>query len=155
MRVIGIDPGRNTGYAVAYIFDNNDIMIENKGVFKDTGKEFNKRFKELYNKIDELIYTIEPDFIVLEKGFVGRNKKTSLRLGELRGMIKTLSLKHDIDYFGFEPTEIKKCVTGNGKAKKVDVQKAINKQFNTDIECEDISDAVALVLTFVENIEKG
>ncbi len=142
MRVLGIDCGLSqTGYAVLH-----DGRIISSGVIS-TPKEKNlaKRIKLLYDGIREVVLSQRPDLSVIESLYYGKNLKTLIYLSHARGSI--LLAAHDTLIYEASPAEIKKAVTGNGRASKQQVRYMIEKLLNVPERLsEHIIDACACAL---------
>jgi len=55
-------------------------------------------------------------------------------IGELGGAIKTAFQRHEFPYIVIPPTQIKKFITGNGRAEKEELEKEIRKDYGFKIE---------------------
>jgi crossover junction endodeoxyribonuclease RuvC len=172
LTIIGIDPARTTGYCIIEVIFGADsipttgyYIIENKTICSLTyagemldkkSQCFEDRLKGLIEKTKGIIKRRKPHIMALESGFLGINRKGSLMLAELRGMFKTLAILHNIEFFEFAPSTIRKAVCGNGKAKKPELKQAVCKIFpHLGIEkvSEDITDAIGAALCFVGSVE--
>lgn len=119
MRILGIDHATRTGWSV----------LEN-GVCVKTGffyliKEGEERLLEYKRKIDKLIDEVKPDKIAMELPEHQRNGKVLRYLVGLYSMNKLSALEHEIRAYEINPTTMKKFITGNGRAKKGEVLRAL------------------------------
>ena len=143
MTILGIDPGTMiTGYAIGNteleLIDYGHLNLEDEKRMPGKLKQFNEFF---YNII--LDYT--PDVIALETPFLGRNPRTFMSLGYLRGMVYFMCNEHTI--LEFSPSEAKKIVTGSGRSTKDDVARVVCGLWPELVdERNDVTDAASLVV---------
>lgn len=149
MIILSLDLSMNsTGFAIMES-DGTNIKLIRKGIIKAKGKETHtKRLRRQYDVFISIKeeYEKEELIVVKESLHVGR-LKTSLTLAKVHG-ITDLLFESVIEY---APTTIKKCVAGNGKANKKEVESGVRRllqnevlEFNTD----DESDAIAVALAY-------
>lgn len=154
MKVLGIDPGtHNVGYGVLEK-NNGAIRSLEYGVVRSIARrDLSFRLGEIYRKLDTIIGQIKPDIISIEKVFFGVNVKSAISLGEGRGIILLLADLHDIEIHEFSPTQIKKAVTGNGRAQKYQIQKMMQGLLKLkDMPgSEDAADALAAAYCFLNS----
>ena len=154
MKVLGIDPGtHNVGYGV--LEKNNGVIRPLEyGVVRSIPKmDLSSRLGEIYRKLDTIIGQIKPDIISIEKVFFGVNVKSAISLGEGRGIVLLLANLYDIEIHEFSPTQIKKAVTGNGRAQKYQIQKMMQSLLKLkDVPgSEDAADALAVAYCFLNS----
>ncbi|HRX63849.1 MAG TPA: crossover junction endodeoxyribonuclease RuvC, partial [Candidatus Absconditabacterales bacterium] len=105
------------------------------------------RMLEIHNFFEKLIKKHKIKKISMEKYFVTSfNLKNAEFVYGMRGVILTLALKNNIEVEEYTPIELKKRITGNGKADKKLVQKFIAKLYKLkDIpKFHDTADALGL-----------
>ena len=119
MIVLGIDPGsRKTGYGV---IDGTAVgyRVVGCGLVRPAATAtLHERIGQLCLGIDEVIARMKPDAVALETAFVGRNVRSALILGQVRGAVLATVLKHGLPVREYAPREIKLAVTGTGSAQK-------------------------------------
>ena len=99
------------------------------------------------------------EIIVIEDyGFGG--KFFNVDVAELVGMLKVMFKYHNIKskIVFLAPNTTKKCITGNGKAKKSAMVKGIKQILNLDKKVKLVSheaDAIALIVTIQKYLTKG
>lgn len=81
-------------------------------------------------------------FVVIEGHAFGARGRGKTVLSELAGVVKDMLLEEQVAYVVKTPQQIKKHVTGDGKAQKIDVIYAA-KQFDRSISDSDTADAWA------------
>ncbi len=125
MRILGIDCGLSaTGYAVLF-----DGCIASNGVIRtDKDESLSSRINIVYLGIKEIVEKEKPDLTVIESLFYGKNIKTLIFLAHVRGAI--LLATHNTRVYEATPAEVKKTITGNGRASKQQVRYMIEKLLN-------------------------
>ncbi|MGL6195715.1 MAG: crossover junction endodeoxyribonuclease RuvC, partial [Thermoguttaceae bacterium] len=73
---------------------------------------------------------------------------TAILMGHARGAICLAAAQHEISVYPYAATQIKKILTGNGRAKKDQMQRAIQLELSlpTYPEPPDVADALAIAL---------
>jgi crossover junction endodeoxyribonuclease RuvC len=95
--------------------------------------------------LDDLIAEFEPDEVAIENPFYAQNIKTAITLGQVRGATLVAVASHKCSLYEYSPLEIKKAVTGYGRADKNQVRIMVQTLLNIkDKKLEtDASDALA------------
>ncbi|MFH1652722.1 MAG: crossover junction endodeoxyribonuclease RuvC, partial [Pseudomonadota bacterium] len=145
-RILGIDPGSNiTGFGVIDVIDNRLHHIESGCINIPKKDTFPNRLKYLYDKIAELIDIHSPSILAMEDSFVSKNAKSSLKLGQARGIVMLAAAKADVNVTEFPPTEVKIALTGFGHATKEQVSDLVKRRLNIKLTDKfDASDALAV-----------
>ncbi|MDD3646860.1 MAG: crossover junction endodeoxyribonuclease RuvC [Candidatus Gracilibacteria bacterium] len=147
MIILGIDPGTTTiGYAIISK-ESHKLDLLDYGVFSTTPKiDLKYKLLEIGNDINELIKLHNPDLIVIEKLYFTTNVKTAIDVAQARGVVVYEAIKHDIETLEYTPLQVKKAITGNGAAKKAQLQNAIKMLFglNSIPKPDDAADAIGL-----------
>ena len=149
MRVLGIDPSiRSTGFGIIEYSQNNYTVLE-YGVIKPSRRlVFHHKINEIKKQIEKIINTYSPDEVAIENPFYAQNIKTAFALGQVRGATLVAVASHDCSLFEYSPLEIKKAVTGYGRADKNQVKAMVKALLNIEekkIEA-DASDALATAI---------
>jgi crossover junction endodeoxyribonuclease RuvC len=149
-RYLGIDPGLNrTGYAVFERSARGPVLREG-GVIRSTQKlSLAERVLEIGQGVRELIEQYEPGVMAIEKVFsTGQFPKTALLMAHARGAILYAAAERNVRVVHYTPRQIKRLLTGSGKAGKDQVQRAIQNELRLKdvLEPNDVSDAAAVAL---------
>ena len=73
MRVLGIDPGsRLTGFGVVNVMRSGKMHYISSGCVRVTGDSLSQRLRVIYEGVDEVIDTYQPDVLAVEKVFMAR-----------------------------------------------------------------------------------
>lgn len=150
MRILGIDPGLNTtGYGVIES-RNGSIDLVEAGVVRTKAKaSLESRLLELHTGITEVLQAHRPQMLSLEQLFSHYERpRTAILMGHARGTICLCAAQAEIAVKSFEPTRVKKLMTGNGRAPKHQIQLAVKIQLNLASlpEPADVADALAIAL---------
>lgn len=160
---LGIDASITaTGVAVIEVIDGAPTILDHTIIVPDPKKSYGERLNVIYTGITFWIKMHKPDNVIRERGFY-RHAITTQTLYRVIGVTdlavwRTL-VKEVTEY---PPRQVKEAVTGNGKASKEDVMKAVlrlnpPKPFvskrKTGEFLYDDSDAIAVALT--HHIKRG
>ena len=87
MIILGIDPGlRKTGFGVISL-EKRNLVYKASGVISPNNEQSDStRLKNLFTSMEELLKTYSPSHSVIEKVFLNTNPKTTLALGQARGV---------------------------------------------------------------------
>lgn len=146
MRVLGIDPSlKSTGYGIIE-FSDNSYTVVSYGVIKPSARLiFHQKIYEIKNQIEKIIETYSPDEVAIENPFYAQNIKTAIALGQVRGATLVAVASKNCSLYEYSPLEIKKAVTGYGRADKNQVNTMIKILLHIEDEHleSDASDALA------------
>jgi crossover junction endodeoxyribonuclease RuvC len=151
LKILGIDPGsRITGYGA--------IEKKKTGLVELTRGEINLARQEcfssclvaIYDQLLKVIDRIVPDAIAIEDIFYGKNIKSLIKQGHVRGVAILAGACRRIPVFEYTPLEIKQAVVGYGRAEKVQVQKMVKVILNlSELPQADAADALAVAICHI------
>lgn len=149
-RILGIDPGLNTtGYGVIDV-DGDQVRLREAGIVRSRAKAtIESRLNEIFTGVQEIIEMHQPGMLALEQLFSHYERpRTAILMGHARGVICLAAGQAGIELAHFEPTRIKKVMTGNGRAPKHQIQLAVKLQLGLPgiPEPADVADALAIAL---------
>ena len=150
MRILGIDPGlRVCGYAVIEV-GRGDVELVEAGVLRiDEKMAMEKRLGQIADDIKGLLEKFRPEVMAVEDLYSHyAHPKTAILMGHARGVILAEACKFGIGVESFAATKIKKAVTGNGRASKLQMQKTVQLLLGLAEmpEPADVADAIAVAL---------
>ena len=150
MKILGVDPGlRTSGYAVI-TQQGHDLRVLDAGALKaDEQLPLAQRLQQIYNDIDALLVEHDPDLMAVEELYSHyQHPRTAILMAHARAVFLLSAARHDISVHGFSATRIKKFITGNGRASKQQIQKAVQTQLNlAKIPTPaDVADALAVAM---------
>jgi len=123
MIVLGIDPGSlRTGYALLSEGPNDIKAIDWGSINLGSIKSFPEKLRKIGSTLKGLIREYKPDFAAIEDCFYAKNVKSALKLGHIRGAVIITAVNENVRIAEYTPLEIKKAVTGYGRADKMQVQ---------------------------------
>jgi crossover junction endodeoxyribonuclease RuvC len=152
-RILGIDPGLQvTGYAVLESGAGPPTLCE-AGVIR-AGKENGStevacRLLSIYDGLVEVFEEFHPDVVVVEQLYAHyAHPRTAILMAHARGVILLAAGQRALPVISYNPTRIKKSITGNGRAPKDQVQRTIQGELGLPSvpEPPDVADALAIAL---------
>lgn len=148
--ILGIDPGLNTtGYGVISCSGGSMRLME-AGVVRTRAKgTIESRLAELHAGVSEVIEAHHPDRMAIEQLFSHYERvRTAILMGHARGVICLAAGQAGMSVSSYEPTRIKKTLTGNGRAAKPQMQAAVKLQLRLAAvpEPHDVADALAIAI---------
>lgn len=123
-------------------------------VFSTTPKiDLSIKLLEIWNDIKELIKTFNPDVISIEKLFFQTNLKTWIDVAQARWVIVYEAIKNNLQILEYTPLQVKKAITWNWQAKKIQLQRAIQMIMKLDEipKPDDAADAIWLAYMWALN----
>ena len=150
MRILGIDPGLQVcGYACLEINEGEEKLIE-AGVCRTSGSlPLEAKLNQIAEDIQSLLKKFSPDTVAVEELYSHyAHPKTAILMGHARGVILQSCAEAAIEVRSFSATRIKKSITGNGRASKQQMQRAIQGILSLpDVpEPNDVADAISVAL---------
>lgn len=122
---LGIDPGlTRVGYGLVTKI-NGRLAYAASGLLPVPTPPQSDQLVRIENELTKLIKKTRPQLIALEKLFFTINKKTGLAVAQARGVIIAAAIRNKIKIVELSPSQIKKAITGNGRADKKDVEKMV------------------------------
>jgi crossover junction endodeoxyribonuclease RuvC len=124
--VMGIDPGvANTGFGVVRLAGSQMSAIDG-GVIDGSGDEAaERRLARIHAALDELIEWHEPVAVALEDVYFGKNVRSAMSVGQVRGVAMLAAARRGIRCFDYTPQAVKMAVCGTGSAAKEQVQRMV------------------------------
>jgi crossover junction endodeoxyribonuclease RuvC len=152
--ILGIDPGtRNCGYSVLRKEKNTLVLIE-AGLIKIKEKILQHQIMELVEGLDTIFKNHVINEVAIEDIFYAYNPKTVLKLAQFRGALSLKILQIKGNFSEYTPLQVKKAVTGNGKAQKEQVAFMVKKilGIKQEIKPLDVTDAIAIAITHAQRL---
>lgn len=153
MHILGIDPGLNTtGYGVIDTSAGQVRLIE-AGVVRGGSSacgSLSERVAEIYRGVAEVIETHSPAVMAIEELYSHYERpKTAILMGHARGAIILAGELAGLKVNHYAATQIKKTLTGNGRAPKSQMQDAIARELGLPgpPEPADVADALSIAMT--------
>ncbi|MDR2190948.1 MAG: crossover junction endodeoxyribonuclease RuvC [Candidatus Peribacteria bacterium] len=115
-----------------------------------------ERVHQIFDFFEKLIVQYQIDCVSMEQLFFTKfNQSNAEFVYAIRGALMVLFLRHHIPVQEYTPIELKKYLTGNGKADKMLVQKMVMRCFNlSDLpQFNDAADALGLAYLAKRNYQ--
>ena len=156
MRVMGVDPGTHrTGFGVLES-SGRDYKLVICGTIRASSKDpIAKRLLHIFESLQKNIQSYQPDVMALETLFFAKDIQSVERIGEARACAMLAASKQGIEVIEYAPTEVKKSVTGNGRASKEQVQFMVKRLLNLkEAPAIDASDALAIAMCHIHSAKR-
>lgn len=176
MYILGIDPGsRNCGYAiidVPHLTQNTPtthppmrqaqnlrlqpqrLRLVEAGIIKIKERTLQEQIVEFVEGIDLVLKQFHIDEVAIEDIFFAYNPKSVIKLAQFRGALSLKILQEIGNFAEYTPLQVKKALTGNGKADKAQVAFMVKKILGIkgEIKPLDITDALAIAITHSQRV---
>lgn len=154
--VCGIDPGLGvTGYAVVRADIGTPAVID-AGVCRfDPRESLATRLAAVERDISAILTEHQPTLLAVEQLYSHYNHpRTAILMGHARGVIFAVAGRLGIEVRSYAATRVKRYLTGNGRANKPQMQRAIQTALGLAAlpEPPDVADAIAIALCAAEDI---
>jgi crossover junction endodeoxyribonuclease RuvC len=149
-RILGIDPGLNvTGYGVLEAVGGRLRLCE-AGVIRGRSRDsLTARLAEIHAGVADVIAALKPGVMALEELYSHYARpRTAILMGHARGVICLAAAQAGIPVLHYSATQVKKILTGSGRAPKGQVQRAIEHELGLrePPAPPDVADALAIAL---------
>src|SRR3954468_1084544 len=158
MLILGIDPGlRVTGYGLVALSAGRPSLRE-AGVLRRKAKgDLAVRLLELHTSLAALIDDLAPGHVAVEQLFAHyKHPRTAILMGHARGTILLAAAQRDLPVTNLASTMVKRTITGNGHASKLQVQRAVAMlcKLPKPPEPPDVADAIAIAWTLATRLSR-
>lgn len=149
--IVGIDPGLNTtGYGVLECTRSRPPKLLEAGVVRGgSSRSLEKRLMEIFQGVQEVLSNFHPQAVAVEQLYSHYDRpQTAILMGHARGVICLAATLAGIPVMHYAATQVKRMLTGNGRAPKQQVQLAICRELGLaqPPEPPDVADALAIAL---------
>jgi len=148
--ILGIDPALGTtGYGVLRATGRRVALVDAGIVRANRNHTLEERLRELFEGITEVIAQHAPQHFAMEQLYSHYERpRTAILMGHARGVICLAAAQAGVAVTSYEPTKVKKLLTGNGRAPKNQMQAAVQQQLRLakPLEPADVADALAIAL---------
>lgn len=126
MRVLGIDPGsRHTGYGVVQAEGTQLKLIACGTLSPDEGLPLARRLALIHAGLVEVVAATSPSAVSVEDVYHAVNARSALVLGQARGVALVAGASSGVEVHEYAASEIKRAVTGTGRAEKEQVSRMV------------------------------
>jgi crossover junction endodeoxyribonuclease RuvC len=148
IRIIGIDPGlRRTGWGVVESDGVRLGYVASGLITSDGDDELAYRLRQLFEGLLGVIASMKPDEAAVEETFVNKDPRSTLKLGQARGIALLAPASRGLKVAEYTPNQIKKTVTGAGHAEKQQIQAMVGFLLpKAKFDSADEADALAIAI---------
>lgn len=123
MLIIGVDPGlANTGYGIIDIQGQTLKPVVHGCIITPADLPFPDRLLQIHDAFSEVLDLHKPEVCAMESIFFAKNAKSAFQVGHARGASILTAALREIPVYEYTPIQIKKALTGVGRADKNQVQ---------------------------------
>ncbi|RAV32711.1 crossover junction endodeoxyribonuclease RuvC [Corynebacterium heidelbergense] len=129
LRVMGIDPGlTRCGLSVVQAGRGRAVLPVAVGVVRTPAQEdLSRRLLRLSDAVEEWMADYRPDVVALERVFERSNISTAINTAHAAGVLMAASARRGAEVHMYTPSEVKKAISGNGRADKVQMTRMITR----------------------------
>ena len=148
--VCGIDPGLGvTGYAVVGRA-GREVELIDAGVCRfDQKLPLAERLIAVERDIASIFDEHRPDIVAVEQLYSHyKHPRTAILMGHARGVMLLVAARAGADVRSYSATQVKRYLTGNGRATKAQMQRSVQTTLDLPSlpEPSDLADAIAIAL---------
>ena len=154
VRILGVDTSlRSTGIGII-----DGVRREIKAVTYGTIKNkpsvpHSECLWKINREIRALIEHYEPAVVAVEGIFFFKNAKTSMILGQARGVVLAACAEQGRQVFEYAPRLVKQSIVGTGRAEKAQVGAMVQRLLHLpSIPSSDAADALAIAMTHLHQL---
>ena len=162
MPVLGIDPGlRITGYGCVTGDEIRPAIVEAGAIRLVPGSPVPPvadRLVELDRDVRDLIDRLRPTAVAIEGLFAHyAHPETAIKMAHARGVILLAARQAGVRILELKPAEVKKSLTGSGRADKAQVQESVRQLFGLEVAPKpaDVADALAIAVAAARRAAVG
>ena len=157
MIVLGIDPGtRTAGFGVVEVEGSREKALDYGSIDLPDAMDHTLRLQKIYGRIIELVDQHHPDEAAVEVPFLGQNVQSMRKLVRVEATVMLAAMHRQIPVAQYAPAEVKKAVTGSGRAGKEQVAFMVQALLKTGTDRGlDASDALAVALCHARRAQSG
>lgn len=150
MRILGIDPGiAIVGFGFIDKQGSQLKPVQYGSIQTEAGLSVPLRLKQIYESMQELLATYQPDEVAVEKLFFNKNVTNAFSVGQARGVILLAAELAGIPSYEYTPMQVKQAVTGYGGAEKKQIQEMVRILLKLPQvpKPDDVADALGVAIT--------
>lgn len=160
-RILGLDPGLNiAGYGVLEATPRGPSVIE-AGVIRavpaSAKTDLGQRLRSLFTGLTEVIEQYRPKVMVVEQLYAHYDHpRTAILMAHARGALILAAGQQNLPVLSYAATRVKKTITGSGRAPKLQVQLAVQRELGLAKipDPPDVADALAIALCHYHALRK-
>ena len=148
---MGIDPGMHeTGWALVEAADRPRLF--DCGLIRTTPRQpLAQRLTWIHRNLSRVLSGLRPTQVALEEMFFIQAAPTVRNTLQARGVIVLAAAQSGCPLFEYSPTQVKMSLTGNGRAKKSQMEGVVFKLLGRRLSPADVADAAAIALCHLKS----
>lgn len=150
---VGVDPSFN-GFAIVVV-DKDGEIIEKRLMNTDSKLEIEERMLELEKGFEFIPNIVCLHSVYIEGPSFASNGAFVLQMGAIHFYLRLFLFKRNINYKIVAPGELKKFITGTGRAKKDLMLLKVYKKFGIEFDDDNLADAYSLARLALEDYNNG
>ncbi|MGJ4167647.1 crossover junction endodeoxyribonuclease RuvC [Corynebacterium macclintockiae] len=129
LRVMGIDPGlTRCGLSVVQAGKGRAVYPVAVGVVRTPADiALEQRLLKLSAAVEQWFDDYQPHVVALERVFERSNVSTVMNTAHASGVLMLAAAKRGVDVHMYTPSEVKKSISGNGRADKAQMTRMITR----------------------------
>lgn len=147
---MGIDPGLQiTGYGIVDTACDGIRLVEAGCIRTNIKSKLEIRLKTIFDELSEALVELEPEVVCVENLYSHyAHPKTAIIMAHARGIMYLAAQQKEIPLVQYSATQIKKSLTGYGRASKIQVQRMVQNALRLAVPPNpiDVTDALAVAL---------
>ena len=154
-RILGLDPGlRRTGWGMLEATGNRLKHLGHGVVTSLEEDRLSERLLQIHRGLADIIREWRPEVAAVEETFVNRNPVSTLKLGQVRGVVMLAPALAGLDVFEYAPNMVKKSVAGSGHAEKMQIRAMVHRLLpGIALPGSDAADALAIAICHAHNAQ--
>ena len=155
MRMLGIDPGlQATGWGVIDVDGNRLIHVAHGVVKSDRTAPLAVRLTQLHEGLCAVVEQYRPASAAVEETFVNKNPRSTLSLGQARGVALLAPALSGLEVSEYAANLIKKSVVGSGHADKRQLAAMVHRLLPGCLTTSsDAADALAVAICHAHHVQ--
>lgn len=102
-------------------------MVDHGSIKTSNDFDSSERLNMIYRRILEILREHQPQVLAMESLFFFANAKSVSAVGQAMGVVKLAAARKKIKVYEYPPLRVKRVLTGNGRAKKKQIQSKVRK----------------------------
>ncbi len=154
--VLGVDTSlRSTGLGLVEYRDGATIGVAYDLIKNPPKRTLSECLLNIQKTLNEVLDEYKPDVVAVEGIFYSKFVKTTLILGEARGVVIAAAASKGLSVYEHEPRRVKQAVAGYGSATKEQMQKMVASMLNIPtLPPEDAADALAIAICHIQSFTR-
>jgi len=125
-RILGIDPGlAATGWGIIEARGNTLRYLAHDTIHTASDTDTGNRLNIIFEALEEVLQTYRPEKAAIERVYFAKNRTSAIPVAQAMGVLLLVLSRRQIKVFEYPPQEIKKAITGQGRAEKMQVRELV------------------------------